>query len=580
LCACASEPAKPRASVLVITLDTFRPDFVTEEDMPFLVRYMKTTRHFSAARTVAGLTLPSHASLFTGLLPGRLRVHDNVGSPIPPAADRDFRLLAEEFNEAGYRSAAIVASGVLKPRTGITRGFDQALGPFDVSDRRGPGGYRGAQEQVRLVKEWLARTDGRPEFLWLHLYDSHHPYLPYEGDATRAATTATDSARERYRGELRRIDRWLEHLLSTIPEDTIVVLASDHGEGLDEHGEVTHGPLCYGSTMDQFLAVRGLSPGVDDRPRSICDVAPTLRAMCGLAARDTDGARLDGPAKPAVVSEALLTWRVHGWAQVLAASDGRYTLIESGPRVLLFDRSVDRGELHPIDLAGHPAYERLDRALRELRSTGTDKSLDLDVLGSTSPYASARRPFSYYLSRAENAGLPDPEPLLEWWVEAHVVQEHLAAAIARQDRLALETLIKQIDGLVTAAPTSPIPHQLLAKAHESLAGITQQVDFYQAAMDASVRSIKLGFVLPELFTVGLRCAIRSKCPAGMRRFVDLGVETGLVPDIPAAHLFYSVALRNGALARNSTVLLRRFRSHAGANVEIDQWIADLEEDAG
>ena len=98
-----------------------------------------------------------------------------------------------------------------------------------------------------------------------------------------------------------------------------------------------------------------------------------------------------------------------------------------------------------------------------------------------------------------------------------------------------------------------------------------------ASKQASVAAIRLGFVLPDLFTVGLRCAIRAKSPEGMQMFVDLAVEVGLVPDIPAAHLFYSVALRTDSLAPGAAVLLRRLRAHAGENAEIDDWIADLDE---
>ena len=99
----------------------------------------------------------------------------------------------------------------------------------------------------------------------------------------------------------------------------------------------------------------------------------------------------------------------------------------------------------------------------------------------------------------------------------------------------------------------------------------------EGLVDRIVVLSTFGFVLPDLFAVGLRCAIRAKSPEGMKMFVDLAVEVGLVPDIPAAHLFYSVALRTDSLAPNAAVLLRRLRAHAGENAEIDSWIADLDE---
>lgn len=571
----ADKIAAPKRSVLIISLDTFRPDYVNPEDMPFLTEFLKSARLFTAARTVVPLTLPSHASLFSGLLPSRMRVHDNVGSPVPPASDRDYSLLAEEFRDAGYRTGAVVASRVLQPRTGVSAGFDDVRGPRENADETADVGYRAASMQVALANRWLAKNDGRPEFFWLHFYDAHDPYLPFDGGLKRAATTTEDTPQDQYRGEMRRIDRWLEKLLENIPAETIVVLASDHGEGLGEHGEPTHGPLCYSSTIDQFLAVRGLEPGVDNKPRSICDVAPTLRAMCSLPNVKTDGSRLDGPAADAVVSESLLTWRLHGWAQVLTASDGRYTLIESGPDVRLFDRSVDPGELKPLDPSGHPAYERLDRALRRLRETSSDQSMDLEVLGSTTPYGSMRRPFSHYIPRAENAKLLDPEPRLVWWMHATAAQQHLTSAVARGDFLALEKLIEAIRKLAAESPMSPVPHQLLGQAYEALGGITKKPEDYQAGIDASIRSIQLGFVLPEIFTTGLQCAFQSKNAKGMQRLVELGVDTGLIPDVDAAHAFYSAAMRDDSLAKKSAVLLRRTRARGRSNSAIEEWITEL-----
>ena len=123
-------------------------------------------------------------------------------------------------------------------------------------------------------------------------------------------------------------------------------------------------------------------------------------------------------------------------------SDGRYTLIESGPDVHLFDRSVDPGETSPICPSGHPAYERLDRALRRFRETSSDQTMDTEVLASTTPYGSMRRPFSHYIPRPDNAKLTNPETRLAWWSRAVDARQQLMTAVVRRDFIVIEELIE------------------------------------------------------------------------------------------------------------------------------------------
>ena len=104
----------------------------------------------------------------------------------------------------------------------------------------------------------------------------------------------------------------------------IVVVASDHGEGLGEHGEQTHGALCYGATADVFLAVRapGFLPGTtDEGQRSLCDLAPSIRAWAGLAPQASDGVAIGGGVGGrVVVTESLQDYRTYAWAQVFSAT--------------------------------------------------------------------------------------------------------------------------------------------------------------------------------------------------------------------------------------------------------------------
>ena len=538
VCASLAAPALYRAlhpatrpPVVLITVDTLRPDAVGEHT-PALHAFLGTARRFAGARTVAPLTVPAHASLFTGLLPGRHHLHDNVGPPLPDAGQRAFPLLAEELREAGYATAAFVAHGVLRPDAGLHGGFDEYASPG--AQVESTGGYTQAPAQVDAALAWLERRDpARPWFLWVHLFDPHEPYQAFPGDEKRTRTREFDAARDLYHGEVRRVDAAIERLLAAVGPDAVVVLASDHGEGLGDHGEATHGALCYGSTADAFLAVRapGYEPGsVDDGPRSLCDVAPSVRDLCGLPARDGDGRPLLGPPHEVVVTESVYVWRIHGWGQCFAATDGRFTLVESGPRVEFFDRASDPGERRPLPHHDAPEFERHDRALiamRELRPpAGTQWESRADVVA----YAAARRPFGAYLTRRENAARPDPKPLVKTWMRFTALPRAITFHLSRHDARGLEGMLEVLRGYVPEMAGSPMPHQYLASVHYELGRLTNDPSRYLAASREQRRAIELGHTLPEAFRLAAGYAALSGDEAELRAVLAAAAESGMVPD--------------------------------------------------
>ena len=216
----ANGPREPseedtRPDVLVITIDTLRADAVGPGRLtPALNEFLAGATHFTDARTVTPLTLPSHLSLFTGLLPARHGVHGNVAQGLPE--DRRLRLLAEEFKKAGYATAAFVAAPVIGRSTGIDAGFEVFEGP-DYTTEAGSFITLSAHEQKAAFTAWLERRPAdRPFFAWVHFYDPHDPYEPFGGDARRPATTRDDSARVRYAGDVRRVDAVVETLLAAV----------------------------------------------------------------------------------------------------------------------------------------------------------------------------------------------------------------------------------------------------------------------------------------------------------------------------------------------------------------------------
>ncbi len=483
-----------RPPVVIVTFDTLRADFAAR--MPELQRLLGDATHFAGARTVAPITLPAHASLFSGLYPAAHGIRDNITPPLP--AERGFPLLAEEFAAAGYATAAFVSSDVLAATTGIAAGFAR----YEC-----PGREATAGERLPAALGWLeARDARRPFFLWIHLNDCHAPYV---GDAP--------TPRELYAQEVARVDAALARIVAAVPRESIVVVANDHGEGLGDHGEATHGPLCFGSVVDALLAVRApaLRGGaVDRRPRSLVDVAPSLRRWCGLPARATDGSMLDADPAPGtvVISESLYAWRMHGWGQCFAATDGRFTLIESGATLALYDRSTDPGEERPLDLSAHEAGERLDRALAAYRSR-TPAGMETAPVAAegdvASPYGIARRPLAGSLSRRENAKLVDPRERFRYWEILSSTSQLIALASEHRDAVLVSRALGMLSALVEEDPRDPAPHTYLAHAQKLMAGMTGARIWHRRAAASTRAAIERGYATAPLLKDALDLSLAS-----------------------------------------------------------------------
>jgi len=493
----------PRPSVLVVTIDTLRADAATPEDMPALRELAAAGLFAPRARTPAPLTLPAHVTLFSGLLPPRHGVRDNTAPPLPPREERDYELLAEGFTGAGYDTAAFVAASVMDERYGLDAGFRTYRQP--AATQPGKPSFRAfaAEEQVRRFANWYeARRADRPFFAWVHLWDPHAPYAPYDGDERRPVRTEPqDPAPARYRGEVRRADAALESLLALVDRgSTVVLVTSDHGEGLGEHGEKTHGHLVYGATMDVplVLAGPGVGTGVVDRPVSLEDVAPTLRALAGLRPRGGDGRSLLGPEPAAarvLCGESLYANRLYGWAQQSVATDGRYTLVDGGPRFELFDRAADPDETAPLpDLREHAEFERLDRALRAYRRLGEGGRGGADVALAGSPYGSVRRNVRTFLKPAENrrrrdvaTGFDDIALLARM---DGLIAAHGPAPSAIDARQAVRRLLPAIEDLRRRDERNPAPCLAQGRA---LALVLDRPD---AAVEALREAVRRGYDTP------------------------------------------------------------------------------------
>ncbi len=378
---CSRTPAPPPPAarhLVLVTIDTLRADRLgcygnREVQTPHLDRIAASGAVMTDASAHVPLTRPSHVSLFTGLYPAEHGIRDNVS----PSLDESVPTLPAILSRSGFRTAAFVSSVVLSSQSGLARGFDTYSDRFEMGedDARFLNTIqkRGDQPTAEAVS-WLEGHAGKERlFLWLHLYDPHDPYQPPEPYASRYPGRPYDGEVAWSDELVGRLDGALDRL--GLRKDTLLVVTSDHGEGLGEHGEAVHGYFVYETTLRVPLIFRG--PGVKDRQRlgaaaRTVDLLPTLLDLLGvdrsptlqLPGRSLASALRGGAAarSEAVYAESLLPLLHFGWSDLRALRDGRFKYIQA-PKPELYDLEADPREERNLVSAEPARVEALRTAL-------------------------------------------------------------------------------------------------------------------------------------------------------------------------------------------------------------------------
>lgn len=323
------------------------------------------------------LTRPSHASLFSGLLPSEHGIRDNVA----PSLDPDIPLLAEVLKAARFRTAAFVSSVVLEAQSGLDRGFELYGDEFEEEDGDDARFLNTVQKRGDLTMDdalaWLeSNSAGDRLFAWIHLYDPHDPYEPPEPYATQYADRPYDGEVAWSDELLGRLDEKLE--LLGLRDDTLLIVTSDHGEGLGDHGETLHGFFLYQSTLAVPLLFRG--PGVVPGQRlsvtaRTIDLFPTMLDLLGLnippeihvSGRSLAGALRgrEDLAEESSYAETLVPLLHFGWSDLRSFRKGRWKYIEA-PRPELYDLENDPGETKNLVRSKSSAADSLRSSLAQV----------------------------------------------------------------------------------------------------------------------------------------------------------------------------------------------------------------------
>jgi len=302
---------------------------------------------FENAYAHAPQTLPSHASILSGRLPFEHGVRDNVGFTVPAGET----LLPAMIRPAGYVSGGFVSAYVLRAETGIGKGFDlfdARLPPSSPEIAIGELQRAGA-ETLAVADRWLDSLHSPRFFLFFHIYEPHTPYTP----------PARFKEYSPYDGEIAAADEIVGQLVASLKrrglyDDALVMVLSDHGEGLGDHGEQEHGLFLYRETIRVPLIVR--LPRDQSAGRRIAtpvqhiDLVPTILDWLGLPAQPRLRGRSLRPLftggtipETGLYAEALYSRYHFGWSELYALTDSRYSFIRA-PRDELYDVQHDPAE--------------------------------------------------------------------------------------------------------------------------------------------------------------------------------------------------------------------------------------------
>ena len=363
----AAPEAPPLPPVILISIDTLRADHLGAYGYrriatPNIDSFAQGGTLFANIACQTPLTLPSHTSLFTSTYPFENGIQENA-EPVPPGAVT----LAAILRSHGYKTAAFIGSVFLERQMGLDQGFDTYDSPFSfeafspISGEMFFGGTGGTPYSVRDRRDgnlvvhaalrWMAANHDQPVFVFIHLFDLHTPYVVSEAAARQKGISRYDAQLEyeddligKLKGALAQSGWW---------DRSLAVLLSDHGEGLGDHGESSHGYFIYQSTLAVPLIFHwpaGFTgqPARVQRPAGLIDVAPTILDLLHVPAPASfEGTSLLGAAPRAVYSESLYTHDSFGWAPLRSVRLDAYKYIEA-PRPELYDLEKDPDERNNI----------------------------------------------------------------------------------------------------------------------------------------------------------------------------------------------------------------------------------------
>ncbi len=472
----------PRGTpVILISIDTLRSDRLPayghdETATPAIASLSADAILVRRAYTNVPLTLPAHVSMLTGLYPPEHGVRDNAGYRL---RSEGLPYLPRILEELGYRTGAAVSTFVLRATAGLDAGFDF------YDDRLVIGAktllsdvQRDGHDTLDAAREWLQSVAGEPFFFFFHIYEPHTPHAPPEPYASRYESA--------YDGEVAAADAVIAELLEELKrlevyDSAIILLTSDHGEGLYDHGDYEHGLLLYRESLQVPLLLKlpfsDRGGSTVERAVGLIDVVPTLAALLGAeVAHDLPGRSLldgdDASEQRPLYAETFFPRFHFRWSELFSVIDPPYHYIQ-GPDPELYDLERDPQEKNNLLRDDRRVLGRMRQHLQDYEQSFAPPSEEdaetrqklaaLGYLGST--------------ASSDDAELPDPKSQLATVEELKVAFEAYAEGRYQQ---AAEKFQSVLD-------TQP----QLIDAWEQLGHARMAMGQPQAALDAFERAMEL-----------------------------------------------------------------------------------------
>ena len=466
----------PNAPVVIISIDTLRADHLPvfgykSVETPNIDALRRDGILFTNAWSHVPLTLPSHVTLLTGQLPADNGVRDNLGYRIASRGTS----LPEILHNNGYSTGAAVSAYVLRGETGLRALFDD----YDDAIAFQPGAVLGdvqrpgAQTEA-IAEKWIAAHDQKPFFFLLHLFEPHAPYSPAEPFRDRFANP--------YDGEIATADAIVGNFVSSLKKHgvydrAIVVLLSDHGEGLGDHGEAEHGILLYRESLHVPLIIKlpknTAANATVDAPAGLVDVLPTIAALTRVkvpaGGRGVALTQLATSQPRRIFSETMYP-RLHlGWSDLRSLADASHHFIDA-PRPELYDLRNDGGEKKDVLADQRREYAsfraeigRYPRELQQPAHVDPEEARKLAALG----YLTAPVPAS--------GTLPDPKDHI-----AELALQAEATELLAQGRYL--RAIESLRALVERNPNFTDALQQLAGAYETAGRYADAAETYKQVL--------------------------------------------------------------------------------------------------
>jgi arylsulfatase A-like enzyme/Tfp pilus assembly protein PilF len=467
-CGAQSKAARPPArsakpDIFLVTIDTLRADHVhcygyDGVQTPALDGLAQDGTRFSNAFTPSPITNTSHTSILTGLLPSSHGVTD-FAIPLAPA----HATWAEILKQQGYKTAGFIGAVILDSKTlapGLDRGFDfyDNFPEHPESKSRWGRVERRGMEVVQHAETWLTQHRTGPHFMWMHLYDPHDPYEP----PAPFSQTYKDRL---YDGEIAYADSALGLFIAYLKkqgiyEASLIIVVGDHGEGLGEHREETHGIFLYDATTHVPLLMKLPSrvpqKKVVDAQVRTTDILPTaLDLVAAPVPQELDGQSLKAYLNGSVASDRTTIGETDyplrfGWSPLRSVRERGSKYIEA-PRPELYNLQADPKELHNIYSADEATVQKLRKELVDVSAKSPDGAKD----------ANAR------------LSLPDPKDRIE---EQNLLHSAMLASEDNQPEQARAAL----ERVIAMDPKSPTALQQLgqlefsAKNYQKAAGYLKQ----------------------------------------------------------------------------------------------------------